>query len=1212
MWAGGNPPGSSGADSVSVAAGPGGMVVNLEDAFVRIGTLQVSAAAGGSGQLILTGGSDSFPVFSVGAINASGGTTVVLDEPLTIGAQGLNLNAGGGTGRIEFKGMLSDPFDAALEPTGIGSLTVAGGEVVLKGSMMVSGATEVRAGKLVLAGADGIGGSEVLNLKGGTLTADPYVSAAESAGRTVSSPVSILGDVQIGEAAADVLKLGGNVDLGGGTRTLTVGSTVEISGEISDGGSLAGRLVKVGGGKLVLSAPNSHTGGTELREGILQVTAGDALGGVSGAEGTLTVSGGTFQLGAEQSIGGLEVKGGALVADPDLDPASVGRLVIKGGAITAAVADTAVVAVSLADDPAGPRAALSKTGAGTLTLSGENEYGGGTFLSAGVLVVGSDKALGAGSVWLSGGVLAADGGQREIANTVAVSGSVDFGRSGSGSLLLSGSVLLQGATAVLHTNSDTRISGVVQDGTVAPGSGGRLIKAGAAQLILSGTNSYSGGTELRAGSLVAAADGALGGGSVAVHGGSLHVGATTQTVRALNLTAGAVTGSLGGRFVIQDVGESFVEANVAGTASLSVALEEGSSVVGLRKTGAGVLFLSGASTYRGDTRVEAGTVHLVAGGAGLDGGGAAGALGAARAGAVVLAGGSLLATGAVGGPGVSLEKEVRVLTSGAVIAEGASLAVSKLSVARPGIARVSGDVRAGAVEVKGSLVLSGNSPLQTVTLSSESGASFVWDKPALPGAKGIVITGSAPTDLSAAKLEFSNGFVAGVLAQTGTLNSGGLSSGALLLGNFVTSAGTVTAPGVVAQPDGLVNFKLVSRSGQREIDLVMERKSFQSLLPANAPGGFGAVLDSLGGNELKALLAAIPAGADQKTIQDVLKKADGGSTIAAAATMAPAQALAVSASVDVHLDDLSAPSGSSMSMGVRVGAPSGSASPLMSPEGGGGEADRNWMLWTSGYGAWGRTDADANGNGKTTSRGGGSTLGLERRIGDSLAGFLVSVGESLTQGDHPSYLRARSDSWNVGGYGMVNIGPIVLDASALWGTSIQDIQRDGIGGTATARYGTQNWQTGVGVAANLAPKESSWQVSPVVRLKFINSSEDGFSETGSALNIGSSAHNNSHVLSKLGLRVSKNGQLSPTVQFGIDAAGYWVRDYDSEGRDLQFTLGGRTYTSRTRDRNPDSAQFNLGLQATFSEVIMLRLSGQQDLASDRSQSTGVLTVGWNF
>ena len=57
-------------------------------------------------------------------------------------------------------------------------------------------------------------------------------------------------------------------------------------------------------------------------------------------------------------------------------------------------------------------------------------------------------------------------------------------------------------------------------------------------------------------------------------------------------------------------------------------------------------------------------------------------------------------------------------------------------------------------------------------------------------------------------------------------------------------------------------------------------------------------------------------------------------------------------------------------------------------------------------------------------------------------------------------------------------------------------------------------------------------------------------------------------------------------------------------------MGGR---QRPRhDRNPDAAQFNFGLQATYSEMLMFRLSGQQDLGSDRSQSAGVFTVGWNF
>ena len=300
-----------------------------------------------------------------------------------------------------------------------------------------------------------------------------------------------------------------------------------------------------------------------------------------------------------------------------------------------------------------------------------------------------------------------------------------------------------------------------------------------------------------------------------------------------------------------------------------------------------------------------------------------------------------------------------------------------------------------------------------------------------------------------------------------------------------------------------------------------------------------------------------------------------------------------------------------MSMGVLLGVPSRSSVPMATPAG--GEYDRNWMVWTSGYGSWGRTPADAAGNGKSRSSGGGGSIGLERQMGDLMAGLLVSVGESVTHADDPS-MRVKSDSWNVGGYGSMNIGAITLDASALWGTSEQDTQRAGVGGsgTAAARYSTQNWQTGIGVATNLAPKNSSWQISPVARLKYLNSSEDAFTETGTALNVGSSAHNDSHVISKLGLRLAKTVQLFPGVALGVDGAGYWVHDYNSQGRYLSYTLGGASYTSRTRDRQPDSAQVNLGMQATFTESVILRLSGQQDLSEDRKQTSGVFSVAYRF
>jgi outer membrane autotransporter protein len=51
---------------------------------------------------------------------------------------------------------------------------------------------------------------------------------------------------------------------------------------------------------------------------------------------------------------------------------------------------------------------LTKIGAGTLTLSGDNTFSGGTVLDAGTLVVASPQALGLGDVVVNGGVLRAD------------------------------------------------------------------------------------------------------------------------------------------------------------------------------------------------------------------------------------------------------------------------------------------------------------------------------------------------------------------------------------------------------------------------------------------------------------------------------------------------------------------------------------------------------------------------------------------------------------------------------------------------------------------------------------------------------------------------------------------------------------------------------------------------------------------------------------
>ncbi|HEY1094599.1 MAG TPA: phosphatase PAP2 family protein [Glycomyces sp.] len=57
---------------------------------------------------------------------------------------------------------------------------------------------------------------------------------------------------------------------------------------------------------------------------------------------------------------------------------------------------------------------LTKTGTGSLTLTGDNDYSGGTALRAGTLRAASANALGKGGVTATGGTLAVDTGQLEL------------------------------------------------------------------------------------------------------------------------------------------------------------------------------------------------------------------------------------------------------------------------------------------------------------------------------------------------------------------------------------------------------------------------------------------------------------------------------------------------------------------------------------------------------------------------------------------------------------------------------------------------------------------------------------------------------------------------------------------------------------------------------------------------------------------------------
>src|SRR5690606_26275371 len=112
--------------------------------------------------------------------------------------------------------------------------------------------------------------------------------------------------------------------------------------------------------------------------------------------------------------------------------------------------------------------------------------------------------------------------------------------------------------------------------------------------VLSGTNSYTGGTHLLGGTLSVSSDSALGAPSSALHfdGGTLQV-----TGRDFGATTRAITlGEGGGGVDIADAGHRVTLAqDITGDGALV-------------KHGAGTLVLTGTNRYRGGTRVEAGVL----------------------------------------------------------------------------------------------------------------------------------------------------------------------------------------------------------------------------------------------------------------------------------------------------------------------------------------------------------------------------------------------------------------------------------------------------------------------------------------------------------------------------------------------------------------------------------------------------------------------------
>ena len=414
-------------------------------------------------------------IFSVGG--AGEFTSGNLDALVALGNSTNGFQSGSNIGLDTTSGNFS--YDSVIaNPNGgsnvLGLRKFGSNTLTLSAANTYTGATTISAGALNLQNATGLGttaaGTTVasgaaLQIQGG-ISAGAEALTLSGAGQTSTGALlNVSGNNTYGGAitrAADTTigSTAGTLTLSG-AMTGNFAATFAGAGNITGSGVISGTagITKTGEGTLTLSAANTYTGATTISAGALNlqnatglgttaagttVASGAALqiqGGISAGAEALTLSGaGQTSTGALLNVSGNNTYGGAITRAADTTIGSTAGTLTLSGAMTGNFAATFAGAGNITGSGViSCTAGITKTDAGTLTLSAANTYTGATTISAGTLdVSGAAGALTTTSaVNISGGTLLLSG---SAANRISNSASISLGAGTDSKLQLSGAV----------------------------------------------------------------------------------------------------------------------------------------------------------------------------------------------------------------------------------------------------------------------------------------------------------------------------------------------------------------------------------------------------------------------------------------------------------------------------------------------------------------------------------------------------------------------------------------------------------------------------------------------------------------------------------------------------------------------------------------------------------------------------------------------------
>ena len=592
-------------------------------------------------------------ISGTGSVTQNGTGTLILTAQNTY-AGGTTVNAG------TFQ--LGDGTNPAAVRASDGTGSSAGGTAIVVNNaatvnVMANASVTAGNGGPSIAGSAGNGGVGVTFTNGGSLT--NYGTITAGIGGSTSSGIA-------GSGGAGVTFTGGGSLTNNGTITAGSGGG---SGLLAAGNGGAG-VVMTGGGSLTNSGTiTAGNGGNRFAPGV----AGGGGTGVVFINGGVLTNSGTISRGSGGSgflagADGLGVsfsgasgalinqKGGTITGDVSMDNFANDVTLWIGSKINGKLnigTDTGAHLILDDDGTGGTQTysqavtgmtsfagSLVKQGSGTWILDAAVGYSGSTTVADGTLRLGTAGALPSGTDLIMGSFLAANAGTLDLNGYDATVNSVSLapGNTGGANNIITSAT--SATFTVSSTSTDSTYSGLFT-GAI------HLVKDGAGtKLTLTGANTFTGGTEIKAGEILLG-DGTTPGASLGTGDVIIDAGATLT----LDLAGGETFSNNvtdNGHFVADDspVSNYTISSVISGSGDFT-------------KTGPNTVTLTGDNTYSGGTTINGGTLLVNntsgsgtgTGGVVINSGGILGG-GGRIAGTITLNSGGIIAPGA-GTPGVA-------------------------------------------------------------------------------------------------------------------------------------------------------------------------------------------------------------------------------------------------------------------------------------------------------------------------------------------------------------------------------------------------------------------------------------------------------------------------------------------------------------------------------------------------------------------------------